>query len=149
MRPRLAITCLALALATGSAWAGHHGKTDGDRLERMRQHLNLSDAQVEEMQRIRDEGGSREAMRAVLTEEQRVRMQEAREAHGKTMRKRMRQELDLTDDQVAEMQRIREQGGSREEMHAVLTDDQRARLQAMGGEHQEKKRKQHRGGQGE
>ena len=39
---------------------------------------------------------------------------------------RMQKHLQLSDDQVAEMRSIRENGGTREDVHAVLTDDQRA-----------------------
>ena len=147
MKNLLTITFCALVLIAGASWAGHHGKGDGDRLERMRQHLDLSDAQVEEMRRIREEGGSREDMRAVLTEEQQAKARQARETHGDKMRKRMREDLDLTDEQVAEMRRIRDEGGSREDMHAVLTDEQRAKLDAKRAQHQERKRNQYRGGE--
>ncbi len=147
MKKLLTVTLCTLALAAGASWAAHHGKGDGERLERMRQHLDLTDEQVEEMRRIREEGGSREEMRAVLTEEQQAKAREARQAHGDKMRKRMREDLDLTDEQVAEMRRIRDEGGSREDMHAVLTDEQRATLEAKKAEHQERKRTQYRGGE--
>jgi len=43
---------------------------------------------------------------------------------------RMQERLGLSDDQVSQMQEVRERGGSREDMRAVLTDDQRAQMDA-------------------
>ncbi len=71
---------------------GYHGKgPHGDpemqakRQERMRQHLGLSDEQVEQMDAIRDSDASREEkreqMRAVLNDEQRAKMDQMRENH--------------------------------------------------------------------
>lgn len=51
---------------------------DGDRLARMQKNLGLTDEQVEQIREIRDRGGSREEIRAVLTEDQRVMMQARR-----------------------------------------------------------------------
>lgn len=48
---------------------------------------------------------------------------------------KMQQHLGLSDDQVAQMREIRQNGGSREEVHAVLNDDQRSQLE----EHRAKK----------
>ena len=42
MKKMLTITFCTLALAAGATWAGHPGKGDGDRFERMRQHLDLT-----------------------------------------------------------------------------------------------------------
>jgi Spy/CpxP family protein refolding chaperone len=44
----------------------------------MQQHLDLTDAQVEEIRQIKAEGGSREDIKAVLTEEQQQKMQQHR-----------------------------------------------------------------------
>jgi len=55
-----------------------HRTGGGDRLARMQKNLGLTDDQVKQMREIRERGGSREEMRAVLTEEQRVIMQERR-----------------------------------------------------------------------
>ena len=43
---------------------------------------------------------------------------------------RMQDRLGLSDDQVSQMQEIRERGGNREDMRAVLTEDQRAQIDA-------------------
>jgi Spy/CpxP family protein refolding chaperone len=50
----------------------------GPGLEKMQQHLDLTDAQVEEIRQIKAEGGSREDIKAVLTEEQQQKMQQHR-----------------------------------------------------------------------
>jgi Spy/CpxP family protein refolding chaperone len=43
---------------------------------------------------------------------------------------RMQERLGLSDDQVIQMKEIRESGGSRKDMRAVLTEDQRAQIDA-------------------
>ena len=48
------------------------------RLQRMQQHLNLSDSQVEEIRSIREQGGGRDEVRAILTDEQ---IELVRESH--------------------------------------------------------------------
>ena len=50
----------------------------GPGLEKMQQQLDLTDAQVEEIRQIKAEGGSREDIKAVLTEEQQQKMQQHR-----------------------------------------------------------------------
>jgi len=57
---------------------GHGQQGSGDRLARMQRNLGLTDDQVKQMREIRERGGSREEMRAVLTEEQLLIMQERR-----------------------------------------------------------------------
>lgn len=148
MKKLLTSAICSLLVMAGSAYAGHSGNGGDDRFERMRQHLQLTDEQVAEMRRIREEGGSREEMRAVLTDEQRARAQEARDAHGDKFRKRMREDLDLSDEQVAEMRRIREEGGGREEMQAVLNDEQRAKLEEKRGQYRKRKAEHHRAKEG-
>ena len=80
----IAAACVA-ALGAGSVYADSdsHAKSaqGGDRKERMREHLDLSDAQVEQMRAIRESGGSREEMRAVLTEDQQAKFDAARQRH--------------------------------------------------------------------
>ena len=84
---------LSLLLASGGAFAeegaekgpgGAKGKGKGDRsgerMARMQEHLGLSDEQMSQMQEIRANGGSREEMRAVLTEEQQEKMRAHRKA---------------------------------------------------------------------
>lgn len=44
------------------------------------------------------------------------------------------QKLDLSDEQIAQMQEIRLNGGTREEMHSVLSDEQRALVNEHRGE---------------
>ena len=72
----------SLALAEGHGQAGgQHGGHGGDRMARMQQHLGLSDDQVSQMRDIRANGGGREEMRAVLTDEQRAQADEMRARH--------------------------------------------------------------------
>ena len=83
-------SALALALSAASYADGHRGKN----LERMQERLGLSDAQVEEMREIRANGGSREDVRAVLTDEQRSQAQQWREENPDKARKmKLRQHL--------------------------------------------------------
>lgn len=83
----IAAACVA-ALGAGSVYADSdaHAKSaqGGDRkerMQRMREHLDLSDAQVEQMRSIRESGGSREEVRAVLTEDQQAKFDAARQRH--------------------------------------------------------------------
>jgi Spy/CpxP family protein refolding chaperone len=98
MKNAFAVAGLALAVTTGSGLAlaqyeyegeGVRSGTRGDpeqRLERMREHLSLTDEQVEQMRSIRESDATRaekrEQMRAVLTEEQRNIIREHRPEHG-------------------------------------------------------------------
>lgn len=86
---------IALAAATGFAMAaghqgqgqgkahgqGHHGNPE-QRMQRMQEHLDLSEEQVSQMRAIRDSDATRqekrEQMRGILTEEQRARVEEHR-----------------------------------------------------------------------
>lgn len=104
----------------------------GPNLEQMQEHLELSDTQVEEIRQIRAGGGSREDIHAVLTEEQQQKLR----AHRMQMRgqgkgpnlERMQQHLGLSDEQVAQIRQIKAEGGSREDIEAVLTDEQRQKM---------------------
>jgi hypothetical protein len=76
---------LVAALFTGTAASEERPDQRGDRLARMQEHLQLSDEQVAEMRRIRDSGGTRKEMFAVLDDSQRARLEEHR-AHRKGWR---------------------------------------------------------------
>lgn len=91
-------TCLA-ALAAGGVYADNDSQSKGaqggdrkERMQRMREHLDLSDAQVEQMREIRESGGSREEMRAVLTEDQQAKFDAARQRHRQKHEHRAAQE---------------------------------------------------------
>lgn len=59
-------------------------KTISDkRLLNMQKQLQLSDEQLVEMRQVRDEGGSKKEVRAVLTEEQREQLQELKKERQK------------------------------------------------------------------
>jgi Spy/CpxP family protein refolding chaperone len=66
------ILILGMALASGATFAGDEaGKQGGgDRLAKMQQNLDLSDEQVAQLRQIRDNGGDKEQILAVLTDEQ-------------------------------------------------------------------------------
>ena len=75
---------LGLALASSMALAekpeGGRGKGDPEqRLQRMQQHLDLSDEQVSQIRDIQANGGGREEIRGVLTEDQQARVREHRQ----------------------------------------------------------------------
>ena len=82
----LAGSVLAL-LVINSSYAGKGPPATEEeraaRMERMQQHLELSDEQVAEMRRIREEGGGREEVRALMTDEQRDKFDQMRERHRK------------------------------------------------------------------
>ena len=139
------ILALGLLVTATSALAereGGPGDRDGHRA-RMQQELGLSEEQLQQMREIREQGGSREDMRAVMTEEQQAKAQELRKSrqgdHAQRLN-RMQEHLGLSDAQVAQMQEIREQGGSREDMQAVLTEEQQAKLAEKRSAHKGKQR---------
>jgi Spy/CpxP family protein refolding chaperone len=79
------IIILGLALASSMALAeksqGDRGKGNPEqRMQRMQKHLDLSDQQMSQMREIRANGGGREEMRGVLTEEQQAKAREHRQA---------------------------------------------------------------------
>ena len=76
---------LGLALASSMALAdkpeGGRGKGDPEqRMQRMQKHLDLSDDQMSQMREIRSNGGSREDIRGVLSDDQQAKMHEHRHA---------------------------------------------------------------------
>jgi len=140
------ILTLGLLMTATSALAeraGGTGDRDGHRA-RMQQELGLSEEQIQQMREIHEQGGSREDMRAVMSEEQQAKAQELRKSrkgdHAQRI-SRMQEHLGLSDEQVAQMQGIREQGGSREDMQAVLTEEQQAKLAEKRSAHKGKQRK--------
>ncbi len=101
----------------------------------LKNDLDLTDAQVKKMRQIREEGGTREEMQAVLTPEQRAKQKALRKEHRGDRKARMKENLDLSDAQKKQMQEIRRKGGSREEMRAVLTPEQQAKYDAQRSQH--------------
>lgn len=103
--------------------------------------VGLTDEQREEMRKIREAGGGREEIKAVLTPEQQAKIRELKgarmgqgpKAHGMGDMEHLQRRLDLSDEQVAEMKDIREKGGSRQEMLEVLTPEQREQIKARKG----------------
>lgn len=101
---------------------------------RMQDQLGLTDEQVKEMRTIRDAGGSREEMNAVLTSEQQSKAAAHRKANHADPDKRMarlQEKLDLSDEQMAEIKALKQGGGSRDEIRAVMTPDQQAKFDEM------------------
>jgi Spy/CpxP family protein refolding chaperone len=83
---KVIVLVLALWFAASSSFAAGQGGKDGskgqrgsgDRAARMQKELGLSDEQMQQMRSIRENGGSREEMRAVLNDEQRAIVEERR-----------------------------------------------------------------------
>ncbi|MEJ2384205.1 MAG: hypothetical protein P8Y54_07370, partial [Xanthomonadales bacterium] len=138
----------AITLGASASPSGGKGlRGDAPRLSKLQDVLGLSDEQVTEIRAIRANGGSRDDVRAVLSEEQRTMLDthrarrqglgesdrgrrtsgEGRGMHGRSPRMaHLQQALGLSDEQAAEIRTIRANGGSREDVRAVLTDEQRA-----------------------
>jgi Spy/CpxP family protein refolding chaperone len=104
----------------------------------MQQELGLTDEQVKEMREIREQGGSREEVHAVLTTEQKARAAELRTERKGERAKRMKEHLDLSDEQVTEIRGIRQAGGSREEIRTVLTSEQQEKFDQVRSKHKGK-----------
>jgi Spy/CpxP family protein refolding chaperone len=129
------IMALGLTLASSMALAQPGGGPKGDARAapgaRMQQELGLTNEQVQKMREIREAGGSKEEVRAVLTPEQQAKaaeLQKAKKTNRSDAAGRMKENLGLSDEQAAEIQKIQEQGGSREEIRAVLTPEQQAKF---------------------
>lgn len=74
---KVLILILALAVVSAPTFAGdNEGNRGGDRMARMQEQLGLSDEQMKQIREIRENGGGREEMRAVFTDEQRALMKE-------------------------------------------------------------------------
>ena len=74
----LLIICMAMISAVTFADDEKGEQDSGDRMAKMQQNLGLTDEQVAEIRHIRDNGGSKEEIMAVLTEEQLAMMKERR-----------------------------------------------------------------------
>lgn len=109
--------------------------------------------QRQEMRDLMGEGATRqEAAQQVLSEEQRSQLKALRGAeggkqgHGKGKRKGGHmQALDLSAEQREEIRELRAAGASREDIQAVLTEEQRTQLKELRRD-KKGKGKQHRGG---
>ena len=128
----LAVACgVAFAQPDGTSKGGPKGGERGKPIGYLQEELGLTDEQLEKMREIHEAGGGRAEMRAVLTPEQQSKAAALKKAGGGKAGKRlnrMKAHLGLSDDQVAEIQKIRAEGGSREDIHAVLTPEQRAKM---------------------
>ncbi len=107
---------------------GHQMK---ERKGQLKEQLGLSDEQVEQMRELRESGASREEIRSVLTTEQQAQFDQMRGEHAQKRMDHMRSYLALSDEQVEQMREVRENGGGREEISAILTDEQREKMQAL------------------
>jgi Spy/CpxP family protein refolding chaperone len=140
LKTRIALLGLALvsslALAQSDSAAVDGGKQT--HMARMESALGLSDEQVQKMREIRDSGGSMAQMRAVLTPQQQAQAAQMRKDHkagGGDRKAQLQAYLGLSEEQQAQLAKIRSDGGSRDEMRAVLTPEQLARFDAMRAKH--------------
>ncbi len=86
----LALSSLALAQPAAGGMGGGHPKREGpppadrvaQRMIERADQLGLSEDQVAQLQNIADNGGTREDIHDVLTDEQRKKLHEARQQNG-------------------------------------------------------------------
>ena len=116
------IILMSIATFSTAADSGQGKPTPDERLSRMQKHLNLSDEQVSQMREIHENGGGREEMGAVLTEDQRAKV--GKHKGSKKHFKLMQEHLNLSEEQVSQIQDIHSNGGSREDVANVLTEEQ-------------------------
>jgi len=137
---------LSLALLSGMALAqpadapagGPTAAGKAPPAAQLKNDLDLTDEQAKKMREIRDGGGTREEMQAVLTPEQRTKAAALRKEHRgerKDRKARMQEQLGLSDEQMKKMQEIRRKGGQRDEVRAVLTPEQQAKFDALRSQH--------------
>ena len=91
--------------------------------------LDLSDEQRQQLRAIHD--ASQDAVQAVLTSEQQQQveqMRQERQANGRSRMNATFEQLDLTEDQQAQMATIR--SNARSQIEAILTDEQRQQAEA-------------------
>ena len=110
MNTRTVISSIALALTLSTgAFAMHHedgGRGDGKRLEKMAQHLDLSDAQKTQVEQIMKAHG-----------EKRKAMMQAHKAQRDAMQSDMRNQLSgvLTPEQMQKLDTLRDERDERRE----------------------------------
>lgn len=143
MKYRIALAFLAIMSASFTALAEDEKSALTDKqLRKMQEQLQLTDDQVSEMRQIRDDGGTRKEMRAILTDEQKAQAKskdkEARPAMTDEKLDKMQKQLQLSDEQVEKMRLIREDGGTRKDMLAVLNEEQRAQAKEINKKRKEK-----------
>ncbi len=83
---KILVLILAMAMASTAALADDEERNSpmSDRMAQMQKNLDLSDEQVAQIRQIRDDGGGKEEILAVLTEEQLALMKKRRaEMKGK------------------------------------------------------------------
>lgn len=127
---------VALAQPESGTQGGHKGGQKGFPLVRMQNELGLTDEQLGKMREIRDAGGTREEIGAVLTPEQRDKAAELKQAHqgnSEARLSRMKTHLDLSDEQAEKIEKIMEEGGSRHEIYEVMTPEQKTKLDQARG----------------
>lgn len=129
------VITLGLLIAASTASAERPGAKADSAIAEHRLHvkreLDLSEEQVAQIKALRESDGSREDINALLTPEQQAKMASIKESHKGLRDKRiakMQKRLDLSEGQVEEMQEIRESGGNREDILAVLSEEQRAKM---------------------
>ncbi|MAT94615.1 MAG: hypothetical protein CME59_18745 [Halioglobus sp.] len=134
---KLIAAALALSLLSPLALAEPPRGGPGPMFE----ELDLSDEQREQIREIRESGDTRKEIHAVLTPEQREKAKSLRKKHHDKRAGRMehlKDELDLSDEQLAQMREIRQNGGSRDEVRAVLTAEQQEQFDQLRAEHKGK-----------
>ena len=133
------LSSMALAQPAHAPPGGPAADSKAPPAERLKSDLGLTDEQVKKMREIRDQGGSRAEMQAVLTPQQRAKAIGLRKEHAgerEERKSRMQEHLGLSDEQMTKMEEIHKKGGSREEMRAVLTPQQLAKFDAQRSQHQ-------------
>ncbi|OUC11835.1 MAG: hypothetical protein B0A82_25325 [Alkalinema sp. CACIAM 70d] len=100
------------------------GEGKGDRIEKLKQELNLSQQQVDQIKQIHQ--STRSKIEALLTPEQKAQIKAAA-GNGQGRRGGMKAAANLTDAQKAQIKEIMK--ASREQMKQVLTPEQQAKLQ--------------------
>jgi molybdenum-dependent DNA-binding transcriptional regulator ModE len=130
-----AVVVMGLSMPTTAAEENREKPSKEQRLVRMQEHLNLSDDQVEEIRSVHSNGGGRDEIGAILTDDQRGQLRSFRKSGKEGRNNKMREHLNLSDEQVSQIQSIKESGGGREEIAAVLTDDQRQQMHEFKKNH--------------
>jgi molybdenum-dependent DNA-binding transcriptional regulator ModE len=123
-----ALVIMGFSMPTAAAQENKAKPSKEERLVRMQEHLNLSDDQVEEIRTVHSNGGGRDQVSAILTDDQREQLKSFRKSGKEERINKMQEHLDLSDEQVSQIHAIKENGGGRKEIAAVLTDDQRQQM---------------------